>query len=94
MPLPTCTRCGALNPMNDIDVHDTLLQQQWHICSSCMQSLVSWLTTPPSVMLMAEFLDDIDDAEHHAACRCHECDADFHMELARDNRYDAARRTA
>ncbi len=34
--------------------------------------------------------EDIDDAEHHAMCHCHECDPDFHMELARDNAWERA----
>lgn len=34
--------------------------------------------------------EDIDTAHHHAACRCHECDPDWHMEMRRDARLDHA----
>lgn len=33
---------------------------------------------------------DINDAEHPNNCRCRECDPDWHMDLARERREDAA----
>lgn len=42
----------------------------------------------------ADFDDTFDVAEHHPACRCDECDPEFHIELARDNAFDAERHVA
>lgn len=31
--------------------------------------------------------EDIDDAEHHAMCHCHDCDPDFRFEYLREERW-------
>jgi hypothetical protein len=94
MTTTTCVRCGEPSSLYDVDITDLLGDQHFDVCNSCSRALVAWLTSRPALMLLPEFLDDIDDAEHHAACRCHECDPDWAMELARDNRYDAERQSA
>lgn len=50
------------------------------IQGASMQTLFPW-----SVPLNDP--EDIDDGEHHAQCRCHECDPDFRFDWQREERY-------
>ena len=73
--------------------------QALDLCQSCTQVAYAFVLNRPlrkgremTVMwtMPLDNPEDIDDAEHHAMCHCHECDPDFHMELMRDARMDEA----
>lgn len=38
------------------------------------------------LIIWSAFDPNVDVAEHHPACRCHECDPDFRFELEREER--------
>lgn len=69
------------------------------LCAPCTQVAYAFVLNRPFRMennmpvtwtLPLDNPEDIDDAEHHAMCHCHECDPDFHMELARENAWERA----
>ena len=81
-----CHRCRAPYPIVEVVLatpHDSL--HVW-LCQGCEPDLRALIAPFPVVDV-----DDVDDAEHHAMCRCADCDPDYQFELYRESRWDAER---
>lgn len=86
-----CSRCGSTAPIiGSVEMRMPQLVAVSHYCAGCvdvlLQAVFDRVETPTSLVIMTDAGQDIDIAEHHPACRCHDCDPDFHMESMREER--------
>lgn len=87
-----CTRCGDDRITMSLTVHRGARVAHLDLCVWCAPAFDELLQIPaltPGGPLL-------DDADHHASCRCPECDADVRLEIVRDRQLDqlANRRSA
>lgn len=81
-----CNRCRAPHPMTMVTVTTDDDANTYWLCQGCGPDLEVALAPYPVIDI-----DDVDDAEHHAMCRCADCDPDYQFELYRESRWDAER---
>lgn len=86
-----CHRCSSPHAMFEVTITSPTDSDSYWICQACEPDVRVGLAPFDRPLFDIE---DVDDAEHHAMCRCAECDPDYLLDMYRESRWDAERHTS